>query len=388
MRLTYQKDWRRNILFSLVLSALQVLAVTTLLVFPYPRSVRAAYIDQLSLSKPLVLKWQYATNEMVALTPHIHKDYIVVPFSRGNLISLRLHDGNLVWKAEAGGEITASPLADGQFVYVASTEIPSEDGSGSTSPTGVLRALGYESGVTNWIIKLPLPLRGVLAANDTTIFGCSDDGRTFAIRKVDGQVAWSRKSERAVTTNLLLTADGLFLGSDDGTVSALDQGTGATLWSYRIGGAVSSNLAVIGRTICVGAADNYTYAISSSDGRPLWKRRAGGKVQSVVSTPRGFLITSTDNFTYLLSPLRGTRYWKRLLPGRVSALPVATVDGALFAPLSGEECLVLDLKNGKKLNTVYVGDGNNTSAAPLISGRILVLTTRQGLFALTDVVKP
>jgi outer membrane protein assembly factor BamB len=216
-----------------------------------------------------------------------------------------------------------------------------------------------------------------------SIFGCTDDGRTFAVRKVDGRVTWVRKSTRALKTTLLMSTDRLFIGGEDGTVNALDQSTGAILWSYKTGSTISSNMALIGRAVCFGSADNYTYALSSNDGRLLWRRRMSSRIQSVVSTPRGFLVTSTDNFVYLLSPLRGNRYWKRLLPGRVTAPPVATVEGALFAPLSGEECVILDLKDGKKVNAVYVGDGNNTSAAPLISGGILVLTTRKGLLALT-----
>jgi hypothetical protein len=70
--------------------------------------------------------------------------------------------------------------------------------------------------------------------------------------------------------------------------------------------------------------------------------------------------------------------------GRVTAPPVADMEAALFAPLSGEECVVLELKTGKRLNAVYVGEDNNTSAAPLIDGDTLFLITRKGLLAFTD----
>jgi outer membrane protein assembly factor BamB len=383
-----QKKWRRYNSFYIALSELFLSSISIIImvaITPY-QTAQASFIDRLSLSRPLVLKWQYETSDIAELAPHIYKDSVVVPLSKGNLISLHLHDGNLRWRAEVGGEITAAPLAEGQEVYVASTENPPEEKSGSVSPIGVLRALGQESGITNWITKLPVPLRGVLAANETSIFGCTDDGRTFAVRKADGRVTWVRKSARALKMTLLISTDRLFLGGDDGTVSALDQSTGAILWSYKTGGIISSNMALIGRTVCVGSADNYAYALSSNDGRLLWRRRMSSKIQSVVSTQRGFLVTSTDNFVYLLSPLRGNRYWKRLLPGRVTAPPVATAEGALFAPLSGDECVILDLKDGKKVNVVYVGDGNNTSAAPLISGGVLILTTRKGLLALTGAI--
>src|SRR3712207_8489639 len=50
------------------------------------------------------------------------------------------------------------------------------------------------------------------------------------------------------------------------------------------------------------------------------------------------------------------RLWKRQLPGRVAAQPLVAEDGILLAPLSGEECLVLSLRDGKKLNSINVGE--------------------------------
>jgi outer membrane protein assembly factor BamB len=300
------------------------------------------------------------------------------------LISLRLQEGNLVWKSEIGGEITASPLADGRTVYVASGGERAEGTSASTASEGTVRALGYTSGITNWLSKLPRPLIGALAANEHSVFGYSREGHVYAIRKADGQLLWVRKNDRAFTSVPLVNNDRLYLGSGDGALYAFDVKTGAIIWRYKTGGAISSNVSLSGRTICVGSADYHAYGLSLNDGRLLWRYRTDGRVQSVAATSRGFLITSLDNFVYLISPLRGKRIWKRLLLGRVAAPPVTTLEGALFAPLSGEECVVLELKSGRRLNSVYVGDGNNTAAAPLISGHILLLTTRKGLYALTD----
>ena len=364
---------------------LALLAITNaLLVLPQTKNTRAATPEQLSFSKPLVFKWQYETREIVDLTPEIHGDFIFVPLSKGNLISLRLHEGNLVWKSEVGGEITASPLADGRTVYVASGGEQSEGVPSPTASEGAVRALGYMSGVTNWLSKLPRPLVGTLAANDHSVFGYSQEGHVYALRKADGQLLWVRKHGRAFTSAPLIHNDRLYLGSKDGEVYALDVKTGAIIWRYKTGGAISSNVTLSGRIICVGSADYHAYGLSLNDGRLLWRYRTGGRVQSVAATPHGFLITSLDNFVHLISPLRGKRIWKRLLMGRVAAPPVTTLEGALFAPLSGEECVVLELKSGRRLNSVYVGDGNNTAAAPLISGHILLLTTRKGLYALTD----
>jgi hypothetical protein len=104
-------------------------------------------------------------------------------------------------------------------------------------------------------------------------------------------------------------------------------------------------------------------------------------VQSVTPAGRCLLVTSLDNFAYCLSPRKGYRVWKRQLPGRVAAQPLVTEDGILLAPLSGEECVVLAPRDGRKLNSINVGEDNNTGASPVLIGRLLLVTTRKGLFA-------
>ncbi len=56
----------------------------------------------------------------------------------------------------------------------------------------------------------------------------------------------------------------------------------------------------------------------------------------------------------------------------------------LLAPLVGDECVVLSLEDGKKVNSIYVGEDNNTEAAPLLTAEALLLTTREGLLALAN----
>jgi outer membrane protein assembly factor BamB len=95
----------------------------------------------------------------------------------------------------------------------------------------------------------------------------------------------------------------------------------------------------------------------------------------------GLVIASLDNFVYKLSLVGGDRVWKRQLAGRVASEPLMATDGALFTPLSGDAGVVLDLRDGKQLNTLPVGEDNNTAASPVAVGGVLLVTTRQGLLA-------
>jgi outer membrane protein assembly factor BamB len=116
----------------------------------------------------------------------------------------------------------------------------------------------------------------------------------------------------------------------------------------------------------------------------LWRARAGAAVQTVQTAGRCLLATSLDNFVYCLSKQRGKKVWKRQLPGRVAARPLVLDDDVLLSPLAGDECVVLSLQDGRKTNSLYVGEDNNSEADPLLSGDLLFLTTRKGVLAFSN----
>ena len=117
--------------------------------------------DQPTLSKPLHLRWVFETNGAANITPAAVEEVIYVPLSDGVVVSLGAADGELLWKSEIGGRISASPDADLKGVYVASESFQPHS-SPYPQATGALRALSRQSGVTMWMRTLPSPVRGAL----------------------------------------------------------------------------------------------------------------------------------------------------------------------------------------------------------------------------------
>jgi outer membrane protein assembly factor BamB len=107
----------------------------------------------------------------------------------------------------------------------------------------------------------------------------------------------------------------------------------------------------------------------------------GAGVQTVTFSQNGILVTSLDNSVYLLSFNGGDRLWKRLLAGRIAAEPLTTSDGVLFTPLSSSIGVVLDWRDGKQLNSLPIGEDNSLASAPIVAGKMLLVTTRHGLLA-------
>jgi outer membrane protein assembly factor BamB len=336
-------------------------------------------VSQLSLSQPLTVRWQYQSEHTVNLTPATDGERIYLPLAEGTLVSLRALDGQLFWKTEIGGELSASPVADKSAVYIASTTV----GAPGTEPRamGALRALGREAGVTLWMRTFRFPLQGALAVTQTTLFGGGSDGRAYAVDKRSGKFIWVMQHWSPFASHLVASGARLYIGNDDGTLFSLDQATGKQIWRYQTRGAVRGRVAVAEGVVYFGSADGYVYAVDEIDGRLRWRARTGAGVQAVASVPGGLLVASLDNFVYLLSLSRGDRLWKRQLAGRLAAEPLTAPDGALFTPLSGDTGVVLDLRDGKQLNSLPIGEDNNTTASPIVAGNMLFVTTRHGLLA-------
>ena len=333
---------------------------------------------EVTLSQPLIIRWRYDSGLSLNLTPAFDAERIYLPLAGGMLVALRAKDGQLLWRSEIGGELSASPTADDEQVYVAS-----ETGSPEKNPrraTGVLRALGREGGVTQWVTPLMMPLRGALTLHGTKIFAGGSDGRIYAFDKQTGAVYWSIPHGAEFNCQPAVQGGRVYFGSEDGDLLAVEETTGRLIWRYRTKGWVRGAIAPVGNAVYFGSGDGYVYAVNSTNGNLLWRNRTGAGVQAVIPAAESLLVASLDNFVYLFH-LKGTRLWKKLMPGRISARPLAIEDAALFTPLSSSAGVVLALRDGKQVNLLPTGEEITTSASPIAVGDVVFLTTSHGLLA-------
>jgi outer membrane protein assembly factor BamB len=326
------------------------------------------------LSQPLTVRWRYQSDVTLNLTPAFDNERIYLPLAGGTIVALKAKDGQLYWRTEIGGELSASPVADESAIYVASETVGQPN-----APAGALRALGREGGVTQWMTPLVRPLRGALTIGEGKIFAGGSDGRAYAFDKRTGGVLWSIPFASPFNAQPVLKAGKVYFGSEDGTLLALEETTGRVLWRYRTKGAVRGPVAVTRDSVFFGSGDGYVYAVSTDKGRMKWKKRTGAGVEAVVLVRDALLAASLDNFAYLLD-LDGSMIWKKQLPGRISAQPLTVEEAALFTPLSSSAGVVLGLKDGKQVNSLPTED-ELSSASPIIVGDAVILTTEHGLLA-------
>lgn len=338
--------------------------------------------DLADLSRPVHVKWFFKADGVTNLTPAVDDERAYLPLSNGSIVSVRLSDGILLWRSEIGGALSAAPAVDVRNVFVASESLPTPK-SIYPQATGVLRALSRQSGLTSWMRTLPSPVRGVINLNGQTLFLTSSDGRLYALRKESGEIKWVKYNSSPFSTLQLLDDQTIYASDTYGDIISIESESGKTLWRYRTRKPLRARVAVYGSMVYAGTADGFVYAIDRVNGRLRWRVRTGAAIQAVLAGEKWVLATSLDNFVYCLSPQNGVKVWKRQLAGRVTAPPLVLNNHVLLAPLVGDECVVLSLEDGKKVNSIYVGEDNNTEAAPLLTADSLLLTTREGLMALT-----
>ena len=373
------RNWQR--LAGLAAIGLLALANTLSLSFaqatdkPHAHSKSSERVD---FSQPLTISWRYESNLTLNLTPAFDDERIYLPLAGGTIVSLIGASGQLNWRSEMGGELSASPVADRRGVYVAS-ETGKPEG-GNRSATGALRALGREGGVTQWMRTLAMPLRGALALGDGKLFGGGSDGKIYAFDSANGESRWSYDYGAPFNSQPVVSGSRVYIGSEDGNLLALDEGTGKLLWHYRTKGAVRGAVANGNDIVYFGSGDGYVYALNATSGQLIWRKRTGAGVEAVVRANEELLVASLDNFVYKYS-LTGSRLWKRRLPGRISSQPLVTLQAALFMPFSSSAAVVLELRNGRQINLLPTGEEIATSAAPIVVGEVVLLTTEHGLLA-------
>jgi outer membrane protein assembly factor BamB len=337
-----------------------------------------AHNPDLVLSQPLTIRWRYASNVTLNLTPAFDNERIYLPLAGGTLVALKAIDGQLFWRSDIGGELSASPIADNAAIYVASEAVALPGSPPSSS--GTLRALGREGGVTQWMTPLVKPLRGALALSGERIFAGGSDGRIYAFDKRTGGVFWSIPFASPFSGQPVIQGGRVYLGSEDGTLYSLEEATGRLLWRFKTKGAIRGPVAVAEGMALFGSGDGYVYAVSADKGKMVWQKRTGGGVEAVSLAGDALLAASLDNFAYLLK-LNGKMIWKKQMPGRISSQPLTMQEAALFTPLSSSNAVVLALRDGKQVNSLATGEELTSSAAPIIVGDTVIVTTEHGLLA-------
>jgi outer membrane protein assembly factor BamB len=341
--------------------------------------------QSLLLSRPLTLRWDYPSSSISSVTPAKDVDATYLPLTGGEIVSLRIKDGQLVWKTDVGGDVLVTPTADSERLYVAN-EVRDEPADRSKARLVYIRSISRSSGVILWFHSLPQTVRHVHNSDASALFTITSDSVVIGVDKSTGAVRWSSQLSSRIVTAPIFHNHLLYLALEDGEVVTLRQEDGLPISRYRTRDHITTLLLAADAPLYSGTAEGYVNALSETAGSltSSWRKRVGAEIQSINLTLDGLLVVSRDNSVTFLKRQTGKRLWKRHLPDRLAVQPLLVGDAALFAPLGEDACIVLSLRDGKQVNTLYLGKNNSVVASPIVADDYLLVPTRLGLLAFTN----
>jgi outer membrane protein assembly factor BamB len=335
----------------------------------------------LLLDCPLTLKWSFPSDAISSVPPLKDADSLYLPLVGGEIVSLRIRDGQLVWKTDVGGDVLLTPSGDEERLYVAS-EVQDAAGLSKVS-AAFLRSISRSSGVVLWFNALPRKVQHTYDSRASSMFLATLGDVVIGVDKNTGAVKWSSQLPAQIATAPVFNNERLYVPLDDGELLILKAEDGMPSRRYRTRGRIAALSLATDGVIYWATSEGYVNALTEADGSliSVWRKRVGAEIQSLGQTEEGLLIVSRDNSVAYLKRQNGKRLWKRRLPDRLAAQPVVHEGYALFAPLGEDTCIVLSLRDGRQVNTLYLGANNSALASPVVVDDFLFVPTKLGLLA-------
>lgn len=167
-------------------------------------------------------------------SPAVDDDIVIVPYSSGDLIALRVADGSGLWSESLSRTRTTSQLA------------AMSDAARPAVDNGTVFAVGHggrmvatvaKTGERLWSLSVP-GIQPPYVAGDS-VFVVDTTGQLMAIHRRDGKVQWSVKLPGSNTWSGPVMANGiLWLASKEGQLAGVDAATGRVTGQMSVGGAV------------------------------------------------------------------------------------------------------------------------------------------------------
>ncbi len=241
--------------------------------------------------------------------------------------------GNLLWRFNTGDKIRSSPAIANGVVYQGTND-------------GYIYALNSSTGSVIWqyaassggVESSPAVVSGVVYV------GCLWDGYNgyvIALNATTGTLIWRFATNSGIESSPAVFNGVVYIGSFYGYIYALNATNGILIWSYLTGGSTYSSPAIVDSVLYQGARDGNVYALNADNGSLIWAHQTGSQVYASPVVVNNVVYTNSDNGTvYALNATDGSEIWH-----------------------------------------TNIGVGDHVDASPAVSGGIVYVVARTGLYA-------
>ncbi|MHC4471575.1 MAG: outer membrane protein assembly factor BamB family protein [Planctomycetota bacterium] len=222
------------------------------------------------------------------------KPVVYVTETGGRVLALDAKDGKVLWTADAEAAPDSSVAVHMGQVYVGSYD------------RRQIRAFSAIDGSRGWERRVDGPVAGSVTAHGNYVgFGC-DDRQVYVLSAVRKSIVDSFRVNAAVKARPLIHGESVFFGSVDRSFYCFRVGRGdSPAWSRRLGppGAmVLAGAAISGNRVYVGCTNGTLFCLDTRQkGKDLWQFQTGGKIVSRPVIADGVVyVTSTNGKVYAI----------------------------------------------------------------------------------------
>ena len=287
------------------------------------RGPKMAELQPITVSAQARVVWRESvgTSDLYAFTPAVVGSSVYAASNNGTV--MRIDDGALVWKINAGQPLSGGVGADAKMVVVG-------------SPKGDLLAFSSADGTLLWKAKATSEILSPPALGEGIVAVRSGDNRLAAYDTQDGKRKWVYQRPTPalslrVTAGPVIDGKYVFAGFPGGKLIAVSTSNGAAMWDGTVAlpkGAteldrvadITSAPVIAGKTICSVAFQGRVACFDLSNGNLIWARDMSSSAGLAIDA-RYLYVTDDKGSVHALDMASGASIWKqdKLLNRRVSA---------------------------------------------------------------------
>jgi len=350
---------------------LQKISFLYLLLFPTLLDAQTPSI----WSQPIGKCWSYQTANLTSFGVASDNDKIIlVPFSNGLINALDYQTGTLLWSLKLNGELASSLFIKKDTLYFIDQTLVSNQIS--------LVSVDIKSGIINWRKKYTgkkFTNRIQIASNSRNLFLTDNNGNVGALHASKEPAIWTKKLESKITSNLLVNGKNLLLGTSKNRAVLLSQKNGDVVAQIPIKENPSNLSLATNKRLLIGDVRGNVQSYDLVKQKQKWFIKTGGKITEMTPLGKNLLVSSDDNFVYSVSLNSGKKRWKRKLSGRIIGKAMLDEEVGVFLSHGSNIAIFVNLRNGKIVNRLTVGNADYFVGAPIFVSNKLALPTNKGL---------
>jgi len=282
--------------------------------------------------------WQYPeekadSKEAFFSTPVLTEDGQVLVASAGtnhSLISLNVDNGNFNWSfSDSEGTWIAHPLVMDETIYAPNTD-------------GKLYALDM-NGNFLWAKHIGGPLWASPVTDGEYLYLSSLDHHLHVFDPASEELLWSTEISGAAPGSAVLDQENntLYLGSFGAKIEAIDADTHNVRWQVDTEGWIWGAPALEENTLFAGDLEGNLYAINTEDGSLLWNPvKPNGTIVGSPLITENFVAIGTESGVAYAINREGKIVWQQDIGGNLYTAPVQSGEFILFSPMETDSILV------------------------------------------------